>query len=204
MLKRAAIIIALVSLIAAAVNFPVAMLCAKSRLQPRAPMTLNLVGDDASIRRWPVPGPHQHPWPPLNHYIEERDFGYLHIQAHGGTAHQMQVEYTGWPLPCVRRVQMWWPWNDPVWATTAEPDPKPQIYWPGAIGNPLIFGVGLWTLLVLPAELLLIAQRRRRFRRRLCLKCGYPAAGKDPICTECGARVPSEYAGSAMSTGAVV
>jgi hypothetical protein len=193
MLKRAVIIIGILALLAAAVNFPVAMWCAKSRSQTTFESMVSVQGPGAAAHRWPVRGPHQQEWPEITQYTEMRDFGCRHVQVHAGGTHQMQVEYLGWPLPCVRRVQMWWPWNDPAWASKEEPDPKPQVYWLGALGNPLIFGLVPWAVLVLPAEVVLLIQRRRRFRRRLCLNCGYPAGGAEPICTECGARLPREY-----------
>lgn len=102
----------------------------------------------------------------------------------------MQVEYIGWPLPCVRRVQMWWPWNDPAWASTKEPDPKPEVYLLGAIGNPLLLGVGVWAVLVLPIEVVVAVRRRRRLRRGACPACGYPA-GQAVVCSECGSSLAS-------------
>ena len=82
MLKRVAIIILVLALIGAAVNFPVAMLCAKSRVQtPGAKTRFVLQGADAAKRTWPVRGPHPQPWPELTYYMEAGDFGYLHVQA---------------------------------------------------------------------------------------------------------------------------
>jgi hypothetical protein len=191
MRKRTALILLVLVLIGAALNFPVAMWCAKSRLKVNSADTLVIAhGADAKRYSWPVRGPHQWPWPELNYYRLSHDFGYRAVHATGeavpGSAHIMQAEFMGWPLPCVARVQMWWPWNDPAWESTAEPDPKPRVYWLGALLNPLIFGLSLWLLLVAPLELFVAARRRSRWRRGACERCGYPR-GRAGVCTECGA-----------------
>lgn len=207
MLKRAAIIIVLFALIGAAVNFPLAMWCAKSRIHsPAVPVTISVFGAEAAAYSWPDRGPHAQEWPVPTSYMEQRDFGYRHVHishaemdpsrgASVGT-HSMEVDFVGWPLPCVRRVQMWWPWDDPIWKTTAEPDPRPSIHWAGAVGNPLILGLSVWILLVLPFELYRKIRSWRRHRRGACRACGYPA-GAAAVCTECGAALPARVAAPA-------
>src|SRR5688572_23165005 len=169
MLKRAAIVIILFALLGAAVNFPLAMWCDKSRMQwTGVKQTMNIFGADAAKRAWPERSPHPLPWPIPTQYVENREFGYrrihvAHAEETGGSrvnTFSMEVEYIGWPLPCIRRVQMWWPWNDPQWATSQEPDPKRQIHWTGALGNPALLGVGVWIVFILPFELFRINRRR--------------------------------------------
>jgi hypothetical protein len=202
MLKRAALVVLLATLIGAAMNFPVAMWCAKSRMQsPLVPIAKNVNGPEAAAYAWPAPTPQSTPWPSPSQFTEFRAFGYRRVQVlraaiENGSlqgTHSMEVEYTGWPLPCVRRVQMWWPWNDPAWTSSQEPDPKPQVVWSGAIGNPVLLGVSVWLVLVMPFEAFLLIRRRRRYRRRACLGCGYPA-GSAGVCTECGKPLPASYA----------
>jgi hypothetical protein len=195
MRRRATLILLVLVLIAAVVNFPLAMWLDKSRTQQtRVPTRLNIQGAAAAEKPWPARTPHAKAWPAPRQYSESHAFGYTLVSVWGvdgnSTTHQMSAERIGWPLPCVQRVQMWWPWNDPAWQTTAEPDPKESVYWPGAVLNPFILGGGAWALLVgLPLAWRAGRSRRRR-RANRCEACGYPR-GSSSVCTECGSAHPT-------------
>jgi hypothetical protein len=211
--RRTAVILLVLVLVGAALNFPVAMWCDRSRAGAAAvPQTLNVFGAEAGVKEWPAVTPHAKEWPAPTQWSESRRFGYSRIgvwsanpaPAGGGgqaTQFQMDAVFLGWPLPCVRRVQMWWPWTDPAWQTTGEPDPKPSIHWAGALGNPLIFAGVLWAVLVAPFEVFGWGRRRSRRRRGACERCGYPR-GDGTVCTECGAALPRrEDVAAAAGTG---
>ena len=164
-----------------------------SRTAPRAPTLVNHFGPKAASQDWPATTPHDIPWPTPKQWQLEGSFGYRNFQVYGweGTRSnptdsvQMQVERMGWPLPVLERVQMWWPWNDPKWATNSESDPALQLAWSGIILNPILFGVTLWLVLILPFVVFFGLRKRRRSTRNECIKCGYPR-GSSERCSECG------------------
>jgi hypothetical protein len=103
--KRAAIVVILFALLGAAINFPVALLCDKSRTQsPRVKAGLSVSGAEAAAYRWPARTPHPQQWPEVSSYMEQRAFGYRHIQLTSATidpatgtntsTHSMQVDFS--------------------------------------------------------------------------------------------------------------
>jgi len=64
------------------------------------------------------------------------------------------------------------------------------IHYDGFIINTLFYALLLWLLLFTPFA----ARRALRRKRRLCEKCAYPV-GVSPVCTECGAVIPSPLRG---------
>lgn len=179
----------LLFLLAAAVNVPVAVMLTTARLTPLK-VTLNISGPEAAAKGWPVAPPHAQAWPePSQWAVQSAWLGHRRLIVSnadaGANTHQMQIDESGWPLPALRTVQMWWPWNDPAWATTAQPDPGMTLAWPGLLLNPLIVGGGLWLPLVALPLLVVVLGRARRARRGLCVHCGYPV-GTSTLCTECG------------------
>jgi hypothetical protein len=60
-----------------------------------------------------------------------------------------------------------------------------RLYWPGLIGNTLIYGAAIWLIFFAPP----LIRRRRRLARGRCPACGYPT-GTGDRCTECGRELP--------------
>ncbi|MCI0630649.1 MAG: hypothetical protein L0Y44_08365 [Phycisphaerales bacterium] len=58
--------------------------------------------------------------------------------------------------------------------------------WPGFALNTLFYATILWLLFTAPGTI----RRWSRNKRNLCPACAYPV-GSNPVCTECGNRVPS-------------
>jgi len=67
--------------------------------------------------------------------------------------------------------------------------------WPGFAINALFYAAVLWMMLFGP----FVLRRRLRCRRGLCPTCAYPI-GRSPLCTECGAPIPSAARNSAGTT----
>ena len=197
-MRRPLVLLLLSILIGAAINIPIAMQFLHSRTAPRAPTLVNDIGALAATHEWPATTPHDIPWPAPTQWQLEGSFGYRNFQVYGweGTRSnptdrvQMQVERMGWPLPVLERVQMWWPWDDTKWATTSEPDPALQLAWSGVILNPILFGVTLWLVLIVPFVVFFGLRKRRRSKRNECIKCGYPRGSSD-TCSECGFKFES-------------
>lgn len=196
-MKRSFVLLVMLVLIGAAANLPFALRFLHSRTSPRAPMISNEMGATAAALPWPARTPHDRAWPAPTQYQVEGSFAYRNINVYGadpdGDANsrfQMQVERIGWPLPVLERVQMWWPWNDAGWASSAAPDPAMRVAWTGAVLNPLIFGVTAWMVLVAPVTVFAIARRRLRHAHNCCTRCGYPLGGA-ARCAECGLEAAS-------------
>lgn len=180
--------LAVLVLLAAAVNVPVAVMLSVARNTPMR-TGLNVIGPEAAARGWPAATPHTQAWPePRQRQVDSAWPGHRRVTVWGNPTHQMQSDESGWPLPAVRNVQMWWPWNDPAWAITAQPDPGMRLEWTGVVLNPLLVGGGLWVVLVALPLAAMNVRRASRARRGLCVSCGYPAGASD-VCTECGRAV---------------
>ncbi len=157
---------------------------------------MNLGDAEASVLTWPTATPHETPWPPINTWSVAKSFGYTRIDARadGETIEGKMTEYThmefqlmGWPLPALERVQMWWDWDHPNWQTTEESDPAMRVHWAGAIGNPIIFGLGCWLLFFASLDVWRWIVRRRRAKQGRCVDCGYDLRGTaGGTCNECG------------------
>jgi hypothetical protein len=195
--RRSLLALLVLILIGGAINLPLAVQMLPSRTNRRADILIvDLRGAEAAAQSWPAATPHDTPWPPPTTYQVNHAWGLRSFLVHaaaqttGVNGHQMQVELVGWPLPVFERVQMWWPWDDPRWQTSAESDPAMRLHWPGVIVNPLIFGGGAWIVLIMPLLLFHYIRRYTRLVTHRCPACGYPA-GRSPTCTECGAIRPA-------------
>ena len=192
-MRRSLVLLLLFILIGAAINIPLAIHFLHSRTAPRAPTLVNDFGPQAAAHDWPAPTPHDTPWPAPTQWQMEGSLGYRNIQVYGWNGSrsnptdrvQMQVERMGWPLPALQRVQMWWPWDDPNWQSNAESDPALQLVWTGVVLNPLLLGVTLWLVLVLPFVVFINVRRRLRIAHNCCPKCAY-SCGSSQRCSECG------------------
>ncbi|MHC5023033.1 MAG: hypothetical protein ACYTGG_03855 [Planctomycetota bacterium] len=193
-MRRALLILLGLVLLAAAANVPIAVSLLRSRTAPRPTTTINVTGAAAASRPWPGPTPHADPWPAPSQWQLEQARGFRRVSVWArdddDARFQMQVELIGWPVPALRRQQMWWPWNDSSWQTNEAPDPALTLHWPGVLINPLILGGAAWLMLVGPVLLWQIAIRRHRLARGCCPHCGYPAGDTDR-CSECGRGRPS-------------
>ena len=205
-MKRPLILLLLFILIGAAINLPIAMQFLHSRTAPPAPILVNVIGPQAALHDWPADTPHDTPWPTPTQWVMNGSFGYKTYNVYGwnGTRSnridrvQMQVDRMGWPLPVLEKVQMWWPWDDPKWKTANEPDPALHLVWSGVVLNPLIFGLSLWLVFVLPLVLFFNIRRRRRIAQNLCIKCAYPR-GTSEKCSECGHKFVSPLTETAIN-----
>ncbi|MCA9285669.1 MAG: hypothetical protein KDA22_10660 [Phycisphaerales bacterium] len=189
-MKRALLLLLILVLLAAAANVPFALQFIESKQAAWQPTT-NLRGAAAAQRGWPSPPPL--PWPPVEAWSQQRTFGHDRIDARaieGNTStHSMDFDLYGWPLPALEQRQLWWPWDDPKWATSVPSDPGVSLHWSGVLLNPLIIGGGLWVVLVVPLATARSIRRASRLRRRCCPECGYPARVGD-ACSECGRPLP--------------
>ncbi len=185
---RAATWFVVLVLLAAAVNLPLAIRAIPARRAPVAP-NVNVFGAEAAARGWPSAPPL--PWPAVTQWSESTAFAFRRRTAwcsNGSTTtHQMQVDEFGWPTPALKRVQYWWPWDDPQWSTTEQPDTGLMLQW-GVVANPVLVGAAAWVILVAPALAWFVVRKWSRRRRTLCPNCAYPI-GSSEQCTECGAPV---------------
>ena len=192
-MKRPLLLLLLFILIGAAINLPIAMQFLHSRTSPRAPTLIDKRGPEAVGYEWPADTPHDIPWPKPSSWMMAGSFGYRHYDVRGwnGTMNDptdlviMEVHRMGWPLPVLEQVQMWWPWDDPKWKTTNESDPALYLVWSGVVLNPLIFGLTLWLVFVIPIVLFFNIRLRHRIEQKVCIKCAYPR-GTSEKCSECG------------------
>lgn len=196
--RRRLLLLPIFVLIAAAINMPFAVWCAKPPPPGvRGRTTFNLIGPEANHTPWPARTPHAQPWPPINqHQIDRIKFGAVRTTCWGSTnpeprntTHQIQVERYGWPIASMERVVYFWPWDDPAWSLNARQDTGMRIRWSGTLLNPLVAGSALWLLVVGLPWLVLARRARRRLRRGLCPACAYPYSNPDR-CTECGLARP--------------
>lgn len=190
----------LVLAVLAAAEVPLALRLVQPLGRWRAPSIRNYIGPEAALQPLPARPPHDRPWPPARQWEMDGSFGRRrigtwHVDAAGQTTHQMVVEYFGWPLPVLRQAQFWWPQNDPAWVPSRPTESGLEVYWPGFVLNPLVFGVPFWVLMMSPLWARAWVRRRRRKGAR-CPGCGYPVGG-GPRCTECGEELPA----SAVAVG---
>ncbi len=192
-MRRSLLLLLLFVLASATLNLPVALQMQRARQAPQSPPLINESGALAAARGWPAATPHTTPWPTPSVWQSLGNAGYERVNVYAtttpadGTPGQfnMQVERMGWPLPALERVQMWWPWDDPAWTTSAYSDPPLRLAWPGALLNPLLIGTALWIVFVLPVQGFCAVRRRLRARYACCRHCGYPC-GTNDVCSECG------------------
>lgn len=183
-MKRLVIILALLILVAAVANLMLAIRATNAdplqALGGRV-QVLPAPGD------WPSPTPV--PWPHPNQRMVAEVFAARSTDVRtvesGQTTHSMEHEEFGWPLPVLERVQMWWPWDDPRWATTLPPETGLMVRWAGFVLNPLMAGAAAWLAFVLPFPMVGWLRRRRRASRGLCVRCAHPLLDA-ARCPECG------------------
>lgn len=182
-------------LVGAVANLLLAISATHAAQVPRAPVT-NVIDANAGTHGWPDPPPGD--WPAVSQWSETRAFGFRRLDAwsakEGATTHQMELREFGWPLPVLKQVRLWWPWNDSKWATSANPDSGLVFSWSGLLVNPVLFAAAVGFALFVPFHLFVGVRRLLRRRRGLCTHCGYPI-GSSPACTECGADVSHLSAG---------
>ncbi len=184
-----ALLLLLVLVLTAAVaNFVIALTAMNA--PPIVPIgRTNVFGAEASAAGWSAATPP--PWPAPTQV--SADWSRTHrVTMHwssidGATTHGMQHNESGWPWPVLERVQLWWPWDDPAWATTVPPDSGVRLVPLGAIVPPIVAGTLLWLVFVAPFVAVPALRRRRRAARGQCIDCGYPLGGAD-TCPECGMR----------------
>jgi hypothetical protein len=194
-------------LLAAAIN--IAFAATRVRGFHGGPTTINVIGPEAAPYGWPATSPHDHPWPAPRQWSEYHPgFGETWRLAWGvdattnTTSHQMQVGLFGWPLASLESVTYFWPQNDPAWSTSAEQSPPLRLRWSGIILNPLIFGGGLWLLLIAMPMAFAALRSRRRLRRGQCPACAYDLRGDHASgCPECGWN-RTDHAGEIGTLGA--
>ncbi len=189
--------LALLTLIGAAINFPIAFQFIIWERQPNSPQ-FTLRGPAAAAMTYPKATPtDQPPWPGPDEYFEWRaNVGHKRIDARAASGrqstHNMQVDSYGWPFPVFYNQQMWWPWDDPQWKSDTISDPGTKLDLRGVFLNPLIFAATLY----LAAMMLFLAYRAARrvetwnthrlARAKSCCPCGYPLTPSG-TCPECGA-----------------
>lgn len=211
---RSLIAFALLLLIGAAINPPLAI--HGTRVLPvfAIPPTRSEMGPEAETEGWPIRPPT--PWPAVTDWSQDVRGAAVYQSAWsrnqaGQTTHQMQVEFYGWPLPSLRHAILWsTPDHSPRYVPppgaagangmssgpgtgTDYRDTGLQLHWPGVILNPLLFAVLSWLLLVAPIAIFLSARRALRVRRGRCPACSYPV-GATNRCTECGCQATSRPA----------
>jgi len=199
--RRTAVVVGVLLAVAAAINVPLAVFLMGSRTStPKlksAPPVRNTTGVGMD---WPWVTPHQTPWPAPNYWQESTRFGFRTIHASQvegqSQVYSMEVEFSGWPLPVIAKVQMWWDWNSPALAGV-ESEPGPQLVLRGLILNPILFAAVVWAVCLGPFEIFWAVRRAWRIRGRCCAACGYPI-GTSEVCTECGV---AHSAGDAAPSG---
>jgi hypothetical protein len=139
-------------------------------------------------RHWPSSTPHPELWPAPHYWHESTLFGWRYFNVRSESdSFIMQVQQLGWPWPVIEQKQMWW--KDNIWQLRdVQSDPTPSLKLEGLILNPIVVGIAVWIVVLLPWLLANAIHRKIRRRRGKCLDCGYPV-GTSSICTECGERV---------------
>jgi hypothetical protein len=191
-MKRMLLALSLSLLLGMAITLSLAFWLVVPRGKPwlRRP-AINIIGPQAAALPLPARTPHTTPWPPAHQWSETASFGRRrfttwHINGANQTTHQIDAAFYGWPLPALRHIQFWWPWNDAAWATPEPGDHGLRPCWPGMLLNPLAFSLVLWPLLTCPWWVRAMV-RFRRLRRGLCPACAYDLAGNTSgVCPECG------------------
>ena len=190
-MRRLLLTMALLVLVGAVANLVVAIRATHAASTSHLLTNSFLHGAD-----WPAPTPPTAAgWPAATYASEVRAFAYRQIDArtldaNSDTVCGMELHEFGWPLPVLTQVQMWWPWDDPKWATSASNDTGLVFSWPGLVVNPLLLATALWLLLFAPSLLARKLRQRLRRSRNQCLACGYPL-GQGSVCPECGALATS-------------
>lgn len=151
--------------------------------------TANRFASQGASLSWPADPPV--PWPGPTSASEARTLLYVLRDVRSGdqsqTTHSMQVEEFGWPFPAFQRVRLWWPWNDPQYATSVSPDSGLRVIWGNVLGMPA-FAAAIVAILLLAPPLL---RETRRRGRGLCPRCAYDLRGDlAGGCSECGWRRP--------------
>lgn len=181
------LVLALLFFACATANLLVAIRATNLNGKPTTPVA-NFFGAEAAAKGWPAATPL--PWPVVTQWSADRGFAYRLSVAWSSpspdtTTHQMVFEEFGWPLPVLDRVQLWWPWDDPKWTTTAPPDSELRIRWSALTLSSAAMALAIWLLLFGPFHLWTAARRWRHRSRGTCLECAYPLHGA-PRCPECG------------------
>lgn len=188
-MRRTLIILGFLVLACAVANLIIAIV-ATNQPPSQAALSQDLHGPDAAAIGWPAPTPL--PWPAVTDWADSRAFAYRRRDAWSShappeTSHQMAFEEFGWPLPVLERVQLWWPWKDPKWATSVPADSGLRFRWGGFILNSALQATAIWLLAFGPLCAVTALRRRHRTRRGECLTCAYPLHGAAQ-CPECGGR----------------
>lgn len=190
-LARLAIELGVLLLIATAVNVPIGLLRLQSRLMVSHLRTVNSVHPAQEKWVWEPPAATGE-WPEPSQWAEYRGIGlhYYRISGErGNDGYQMQVQFSGIPLPVVALPEMWWPWSKFPSGLDCQPDPGVRVLWVGLLVNPVLLAACAWGILVAPIEVFFALCWRRRLRRRLCPYCAFPV-GRAGVCTECGRLAP--------------
>ncbi len=95
---------------------------------------------------------------------------------------------TSWTSP-IKNVRRAIPLGERTLSASTQVRALPLAPGPGLVANSLVFGLGVFVLLLLPWGLLGWSRALHRRRRGLCPTCGYDLAGVDR-CPECGEAAP--------------
>ncbi len=189
-MKRSLVVLLILVLIAAAANVPVALLWYRpQRLALYSRRMVVVQGAPAAMHSWPDATPHDRPWPALTQWQSTKVLNHEQIQAYAN-GFQMTTDRYGWPLPVLIETNRWWPWDDPQWKISTEPELGIRVVWSGLLLNPLIAAASVWLVVFAPLFAARWLVQRRRAREGQCQKCGYPIGVSDR-CTECGAELPA-------------
>jgi len=93
----------------------------------------------------------------------------------------MEVYRYGWPVAVLQRHRLFWPWDDPAFATNTLPDTGLMIDWTNLLLVPLGAGVLVAAIAAIVPSIL----RRRLRRAGRCAHWGYNLHDLSR-CPECG------------------
>ena len=144
-----------------------------------------LRGEVAAAQGWPVAPPL--PWPAPTDWQEPSSFGVRHYDVRsapeGKPGHSMDYRTYGWPAPGLWHRRLWWPWNDPQWKTSVDPDSGPRLHVTGLLIDSVSFTVLLWAVFFGPGVL----RWHMRARYGHCPECRHNLTGNaTDACPACG------------------
>src|SRR5262245_10737728 len=149
--RRHAKFLAVLLLIGAALNIPLAISCVRNVRFPPTVKPIELNSAKAGEVRWSEPTPKsQPPWPDPTRGSIYRTFGHTRYHLYNidptnpqQMVQSMQSDFYGWPLPCLAETNRWWAWDDPRWKTTEQPELPMHLVWSGVLLNPLLFALSI-------------------------------------------------------------